>query len=450
MEFDSINHISSRSEFVNEDINDHSSVNSEQPSRIFYPKTHEECQQLVIWANQTNASLFTRGAGTGTTGGAICTKGDQIGISLVHMNNILDLDQINATITVEPGVILSRIHQAVEAVGLFYPPDPASLNRCTIGGNVAENAGGPRALKYGVTKDYVIGLKGVWANGESFEYGGKLKKNVAGYDLIGLLTGSEGTLAVITEITLKLRPKPTVIAEAIAGYKSTEDALIALTNTLTRGVLPSTAEFMVERCMSASLAYSNEAPVMASFPAYVIWQVDGQTVEDVNKQLNQIKSFSKGATFLMMDTDDLSNRVWGLRRNVSLGLKQVAKKKYSEDIVVPIGNVPEVIKRLETLNHPSGIEVLGYGHLGDGNIHVNILKMSASEDDWERFSPDVIEQVMAIALKYGGSISGEHGIGVTKKQFMPLMFSNHDLHIMKQIKTIVDPLGILNPGKLHP
>jgi len=247
-----------------------------------------------------------------------------------------------------------------------------------------------------------------------------------------------------------LRPKPTVIAEAIAGYKSTEDALIALTNTLTRGVLPSTAEFMVERCMSASLAYSNEAPVMASFPAYVIWQVDGQTVEDVNKQLNQIKSFSKGATFLMMDTDDLSNRVWGLRLNVSLGLKQVAKKKYSEDIVVPIGNVPEVIKRLETLNHPSGIEVLGYGHLGDGNIHVNILKMAASEEDWERFSPDVIEQVMAIALEYGGSISGEHGIGVTKKQFMPLMFSNHDLHIMKQIKTIVDPLGILNPGKLHP
>ena len=293
MEFDSINHINSRSEFVNEDINDHSSVSSKQPLRIFYPKTHEECQQLVIWANQTNASLFTRGAGTGTTGGAICTNGDQIGISLVHMNNILDLDQINATITVEPGVILSHIHQAVEAVGLFYPPDPASLNRCTIGGNVAENAGGPRALKYGVTKDYVIGLKGVWANGESFEYGGKLKKNVAGYDLIGLLTGSEGTLAVITEITLKLRPKPTVIAEAIAGYKSTEDALTALTNTLTSGVLPSTAEFMVERCMSASLAYSNEAPVMASFPAYVIWQVDGQTVEDVNKQLNQIKSFSK-------------------------------------------------------------------------------------------------------------------------------------------------------------
>ena len=450
MEFDSISHINSRSEFVNEDINDHSSVTSKQPLRIFYPKTHEECQQLVIWANQTNASLFTRGAGTGTTGGAICTNSDQIGISLVHMNNILDLDQINATITVEPGVILNRIHQVVEDVGLFYPPDPASLNRCTIGGNVAENAGGPRALKYGVTKDYVIGLKGVWANGESFEYGGKLKKNVAGYDFIGLLTGSEGTLAIITEITLKLRPKPSVIAEAIAGYKSTEDALTALTNTLTSGVLPSTAEFMIERCMSASLAYSNEAPVMDSFPAYVIWQVDGQTVEDVNKQLSQIKSFSKGATFLMMDTDDLSNKVWGIRRNVSLGLKQVAQKKYSEDIVVPIANVPDVIKRLESLNHPSGIEVLGYGHLGDGNIHVNILKMAASEKDWEQFSPDVIGQVMAIALEYGGSISGEHGIGITKKQFMPLMFSNHDLRVMKQIKTIVDPLGILNPGKLHP
>ena len=447
---DLINHIKSSTEYIKDDINDYSSVDSERPSRIFYPKNHEECQQLVKWANQTNTSLFTRGAGTGTTGGAICTSGDQVGISLKHMNGRLDVDQTNATVTVEPGVVLSSIHQAVEAVGLFYPPDPASLNRCTIGGNVAENAGGPRALKYGVTKDYVIGLKGIWANGEPFEYGGKLKKNVAGYDLIGLLTGSEGTLAIITEITLKLRPKPTVIAEAIAGYNSSTDALTALNHTLTSGVLPSTAEFMVERCMSASLAYSNETPVMDSFPAYVIWQVDGQTIGDVNTQLNQIKSFSKGATFLMMDSSDLSNKVWGLRRNVSLGLKQVAKKKYSEDIVVPIANVPEVIKRLETMNHPSGIEVLGYGHLGDGNIHVNILKMSASEDDWERFSPYVIEQVIAIALEYGGSISGEHGIGLTKKQFMPLMFSSHDLTIMKQIKAIVDPLGILNPGKLHP
>ena len=432
------------------DSSDYSSNQSTLPKRVFFPKSHDECQRIMVWANLTNSSVVIRGAGTGTTGGAIPVQQDQVVLSLEKMTRLGKVDKKNATITVEPGVVLVDIHRSVEAVGLFYPPDPASLNKCTIGGNISENAGGPRALKYGVTRDYVIGLKGVWANGESFDYGGKIKKNVAGLDLIGLLIGSEGILGVVTEITLKLKPKPRYIAEAVVGYASSDDAVSALTNSLASGICPSTAEFMTQQCVDASLSYLKTTSMIDHHNAYVIWQVDGFTEKEVHEQLSQIKEMSQSSTFIKMDNQELSDHVWSIRRHVSLGLTKLAGKKYSEDIVVPVSNVPKVIKQLSELSHPCGIQVLGYGHLGDGNIHVNILKMSASDHDWERYSQDVISDVMDIAIMHGGSISGEHGIGLSKKQFMPLMFSDHDLSIMRNIKSIVDPNGILNPEKLLP
>tara|TARA_B100001121_G_scaffold309962_1_gene338777 strand:- start:2339 stop:3691 length:1353 start_codon:yes stop_codon:yes gene_type:complete len=426
---------------------DYSSVTGCTPLAVIWPKNHSECQAVMAWANQTNTHIIVRGAGSGTTGGAIAEKPSVI-VCLDKMNQIIDFDTNNATITVEPGVVLKQIHDLVESKGLFYPPDPASLAMCTIGGNVAENAGGPRALKYGVTRDYVIGLTGVWANGEPFYYGGKIKKNVAGYDLIGLLVGSEGTLGMITEITLKLIPKPPVVMEAMSAFKSPQAAINALIKVMHAGIHPSTAEFMVASCVSAALKYMNEPSKFKQSNAYIIWQLDGTTHDDVFEQLMQVKSMAQGDGWTPMDTEEMSDHVWAVRRNVSLGLKLMAGKKYSEDIVVPMAVVPTVIDELAKLNHPSGIQVLGYGHLGDGNIHVNILKMNASDTDWDRHAGEVIAQVMDLAVRHGGSISGEHGIGVTKKDFMPLVFSNHDVSIMRQIKAVVDPNQLLNTGKI--
>ena len=426
---------------------DHSSIKGKKPLAVVWPKTHAECQSVIQWANKTETALVIRGAGTGTTGGAIATS-DAVIVCLDKMNQIIELDTKNATITVEPGVIVEDIHQLVEEKGLFYPPDPASFKTCTIGGNVAENAGGPRALKYGVTRDYVIGLSGIWGDGTPFSYGGKLKKNVAGYDLIGLLVGSEGSLGMVTEITLKLIPKPPVVMEALSSFKSPKEALNALINVKAAGISPSTAEFMSDTCVKASLDYMNESPQFKEARAYIIWQLDGTTHDDVFEQLMQVKLMSHGLGWLPMDTDEISNHVWAVRRNVSLGLRKMAGDKYSEDIVVPPADVPDVIEALEQMQHPSGIQVLGYGHLGDGNIHVNILKMTASESDWVTYAPDVIESVMKLAVSFGGSISGEHGIGLSKKNYMSLVFSNHDISIMRQIKRVVDPKQLLNPGKI--
>lgn len=434
---------------LNDYATDYSSFIGQPPMAVLKPVSHLQCLAILQWANTNHVPLVLRGAGSGTTGGAVSQQ-QYVLVCLKNMNRILDMDINNATITCEPGVILKDIHHLVESNGLYYPPDPASLSQCTIGGNIAENAGGPRALKYGVTRDYVIGLKGVWANGEPFNYGGKLKKNVAGYDLIGLLVGSEGTLAIITEITLRLIPKPPVVLDAISTFNSSEDALFALTSVIQSGVHPSTAEFITDTCMKAALETMGLESMVPIRRAAIIWQVDGQAKADCELQMARIESLAKGTSFQVMDTHELSDHVWHIRRNISLGLKQLAGKKYSEDIVVPLSQVPHVIDQLEAMQHPSGIHVLGYGHLGDGNIHVNILKMSASDSDWERYAPDVIESVMALAVQVGGSISGEHGIGRTKKPFMPMVFSAHDLSLMADIKRRVDPNQILNMGCMFP
>jgi glycolate oxidase len=428
---------------------DYSPLHGETPAAVLFPQSHQDCIDIMRWANLTNTPISVRGAGTGTTGGALCAP-HAVLVSMQNMTRIVEIDPQNSTITAEPGVILTNIHTMANQYGLFYPPDPASLNRCTIGGNVAENAGGPRALKYGVTRDYVIGLQGVWANGEPFHYGGKVKKNVAGYDLIGLLVGSEGTLAIITQITLKLIPKPRHQREALATFDSPEHALSALTTVLQHGIQPSTAEFMVDTCIHAALHYLNTPPQFKVQRAAIIWQVDGPSEDAVTAQLSLINHLSKALDFIPMTTPDMINHVWGIRRAISLGLNQLAGQKHSEDIAVPLAKVPIVIEALEALSHPGGIQVLGYGHLGDGNIHVNILKMSASTNDWHTHAPTIIKQVMELAISNGGTITGEHGVGRTKKSFMPLQFSPHDLHLMQSIKRQVDPNGILNTDCMFP
>ena len=349
------------------------------------------------------------------------------------------------------GKTSGNIQDLVESESLFYPLDPASLDRCTIGGTVAENAGGARALKYGVTRDYIIGLKGVWANGETFALGGKQIKNVAGYDLIRLLVGSEGTLAVITEITLKLIPKPKVVKEALVGFLNPIDAVNALVNVRQSGIQPSTAEYMTDFCVDAAIQYLDVKKQFDSANAYIIWQVDGYDERSVNSQLKMIENVCQdyqSKFWYSMNTIDDSNHIWAIRRSISLGLKKIGGEKKSEDVVVPPASVPDFLKALESMAFESGIKVLGYGHLGDGNIHVNILKMNASDKDWGANKENVVKAVMELAISYHGTISGEHGIGLTKKQYMPLVFKYSDLEIMRQIKKSIDPNLILNPGKI--
>lgn len=428
---------------------DYSRLTGKKPYQQLFPTTHDECQSIIEWANQHNRPLVFRGAGSGTTGGAIATSSDYTMVNMSRMNRIIELDAHNGTITVEPGVILSDIHAAAARVGLFYPPDPASANQCTIGGNIATNAGGPRSLKYGVTRDYVIGLRGVWGNGTSFEYGGKIKKNAAGLDLIGLIVGSEGILAAITAITLSLRPIPVFVQCAIAGYATSRDATEALVNGLQLGISPSTAEFFTRFSAQAALTVMGVDAQFDIANAHVIWEVDGFTKDDVYHQLNQLKQHAPpSSTFSILDHTEQSNHIWDVRKTISSGLKHIGQKKYSEDIVVPIACIPTVVSALESLTHPSGIRVVGYGHLGDGNIHVNILKMTASDEDWAKFAPHIVSSVMSLAIENGGSISGEHGIGLTKKAFLPLMFSPHDLTLMATIKKSVDPNSIMNPGNM--
>ena len=292
----------------------------------------------------------------------------------------------------------------VESKGLFYPPDPASIEICTIGGNIAQNAGGPRAVKYGVTADYVIGLKGIWANGSPFNLGGKQIKNVVGYNLIKLIVGSEGTLGVVTEITLKLIPKPRVIKEAFCGFDQADMAAKALIKVRQSGIQPSVAEYMLDICVDASLQYLNVEQQFISSRAYLIWQVDGVSEASVSDQLNMIKSICsefKSNQWTNLETKEVSDYYWNIRRYISLGLKKLANKKCSEDVVVPPASVPEFLVELESMQHSCGISVLGYGHLGDGNIHVNILKMSASQEDWDKYKGDMILKVMQTAVKWG-------------------------------------------------
>lgn len=429
---------------------DRSSITGIEPIEVIYALSHNKCKSVIKKANKLKIPIVIRGAGTGTTAGAVPIK-KSILLSLEKMNKIIEMDEKNSTITVEPGVKIPEINKVAQIHNLFYPVDPASINICTIGGTVAENAGGPRALKYGVTKDYVIGLKGIWANGDTFELGGKQLKNVAGYNLLALLVGSEGTLGIITQITLKLIPKPMIIKESLCGFTNPNSAAKALLAVRQSGIQPSTAEFMLDICVQASLNYMNIKQQFKTAKAYIIWQIDGQHNTQLKSQMDQIRLIcneNNGNEWLDMDCDKTSDYIWSIRRNISLALKEMAGEKESEDIVVPPAYVPKCLKALENIKHKSGIKVIGYGHLGDGNIHVNILKMNASNENWKASREEIIEKVMNIAISMGGTISGEHGIGITKKKYMPLVFTKTDIEIMKSIKQSIDPNNILNPGKI--
>jgi glycolate oxidase len=420
------------------------------PDLVVLPATTAEIAQLARLCTEQRVPLVVRGAGTGYTGGAVPTRGGIL-VSLERMNRILEIDEINLLAVVEPNVINGDLQRAVERVGLFYPPDPASLDSSSIGGNVAECAGGPRAFKYGTTKRYVLALEAVLPTGEIVRTGSKAVKNVVGYDLTQLLVGSEGTLAIITKVTLRLIPKPPVRATLSAAFSDVRHAVDAVTGVIGRRVVPAAIELIDGESLRAVEWHIGRAVVPAGCNAMVIVECDGtQAAVDDEMRLVESECHEAGASGLRRAISDAErDDVWAVRRQLSLALRATGLLKINHDVVVPRGRVPELFDTVGELAREYRLHVASFGHAGDGNIHVNLMVDRSDVDELARArhaERRLFERVVALE----GSISGEHGIGFAKAPYLSIELSAEEIALMKRVKAAFDPAGILNPGKIFP
>ena len=421
------------------------------PDLAVLPADTAEVAAVVRACVEHRTPFVPRGAGTGYTGGAVPVRGGVV-ISLERMNRILEIDEDNLVAVVEPCVITGDLQAAVERVGLFYPPDPASLEISSIGGNVAECAGGPRAFKYGTTKQYVLGLEAVLPTGEVVETGGKVVKNVVGYDLTHLLVGSEGTLAIITRIILRLVPKPPATATLRAAFASVADAARAVTGIVRRRVVPAALELIDGESLDAvarHLAGRSLAPPGTA--ALLLLEVDG-TETSVAEEADRVDEACRaaGATELLRAAGAAEREeLWRVRRELSYSLKQVAALKFNHDVVVPKGRIPDLFALVGRLRDAYALRIPCFGHAGDGNIHVNIMVSPDDADEIAR-AREAEKVLFEGVVSLEGSISGEHGIGFTKAPFITIELSPDEIALMKRVKAAFDPLGLLNPGKIFP
>ncbi len=420
------------------------------PDIVVLPATTQEISQIAALCNAGRIPLVVRGAGTGYTGGAVPTLGGVV-LSMERLNRILEIDQVNLLAVVEPNVITGDLQRAVEQVGLFYPPDPASLETSSIGGNVAECAGGPRAFKYGVTKRYVLGLEAVLPTGEIVNTGSKAVKNVVGYDLTQLLVGSEGTLAIITKVTLRLIPKPPAAATLLAMFADVQGAVDGVSTLIARRIVPAAIELIDGDSLQAAHDHLGEAIVPAGLHAVLIVECDG-TQAAVDSEIDVVANACRdaGAARVTVATDEAERaKLWNVRRLISPSLKATGLVKFNHDVVVPRGRVPELFAVVQELKDRFGLRIASFGHAGDGNIHVNL--MIKKGDESERARAKQAERILferVVALE--GSISGEHGIGFAKAPYLSLELSSEEIALMKRVKSAFDPNGILNPGKIFP
>jgi glycolate oxidase len=416
------------------------------PSAVVWPDTTEDVVKVMKYAYENSISVVPRGAGTGMTAGAVPSKGAII-ISFEKMKRILEIDTDNLNVLCEPGVINGRLQRELEWKGFFYPPDPASMNFCTIGGNVAENAGGPRALKYGVTRDYVMEIESVLPNGEIMTTGVKTSKGVVGYDLTRLLTGSEGTLSVFTKIRLKVLPLPEEVVTLLAIFNNLEASGNAIAKIISSKIIPRTLEFM-DREAIAAIEKLKPVGLPKDAEAILLIELDGHP-STITKEAEKIVDICQqlGAEIKKAEDEDARNQLWASRRAISPALYQIRPTKINEDIVVPRNMVTEMLKRLRKLSEESGIKIVNFGHAGDGNIHVNIMVDKADNDEYTK-GLSLVEQIFKDTLSLGGTISGEHGIGLTKAGYVGMELSKKELEIMEAIKKVFDPKNILNPGKI--
>ncbi|MFC3867628.1 glycolate oxidase subunit GlcD [Helicobacter equorum] len=421
-----------------------------EPQAVVYPKDEHDVSEVLKYCNTHKIAIIPRGAGSGFTGGALPANGGIVLALEKYFNQILEIDEKNLIARVQPGVINKHFQNEVEKRGLFYPPDPASQEYSTLGGNVSENAGGMRAAKYGITKDYVMALRAVLPNGDIIKAGKKTIKDVAGYNIAGILIASEGTLAVITEITLKLIAKPKLRQSAMGVFATINDAMNAVYKTMASGITPVAMEFLDNLSIRAvEERFSKGLPTDAG--AILITQVDGDMQEVLDYQLTQLEQKFKenGCTdFKKAKNTKEEEDLWFARRNASQSITIYGKKKLNEDITVPRSRLPELLEHINRLSQQYNFKIPCFGHTGDGNVHTNV--MVPNPDDPEELARGYacIEEIFRVAVDLEGTLSGEHGIGLTKAPFMPLAFSEEEMNLFRVIKHAFDPNNILNPGKM--
>ncbi len=423
------------------------------PNVVVKPANTQEIAEVLKVANEFKIPVTPMGARTGLSGGALCIY-QGIGLSLERLNKILEIDEQNLQITVEPAVITQVLREAVSEKGLLYPVDPSSQGSCWIGGNVAENAGGARALKYGVTKDYVLNLEVVLPTGAIIWTGANTLKNSTGYNLTQLMVGSEGTLGVITKIVLKLIPKNSHNVLMLVPFYKASQACEAVSAIFRAGIVPSALEFMERDAIDWALKFVDGLSIQVGdeIQAHLLIEVDGNYPEilfsEVEKIMTVIEQFEIDEV-LFADTEDQKNALWKMRRSIAEAVKSNSVYK-EEDTVVPRYVLPELLNGIKKIGSKYGFKSICYGHAGDGNLHVNIIKSEMSDDNWITEVPKGIREIFELTVSLKGTLSGEHGIGYVQKNFMDIAFSKVHLELMERIKFVFDPNNILNPGKIFP
>ncbi|MGP8216471.1 MAG: FAD-binding oxidoreductase [Bacteroidia bacterium] len=428
------------------------------PAVVIKPRKAEEIAEVLKLCNKVNIPVTPRGAGTGLSGGALPVYGGIL-LSMERFNRILDIDERNLQATVEPGVINQVFQETVMEKGLFYPPDPASKGSCFLGGNVAEGAGGPKAVKYGVTKDYVLNLEVVLPTGEIIWTGANVLKNSTGYNITQLMTGSEGTLGIITKIVFRLIPMPKYNLLMLVPFFSAIKACQAVSAIFRAGITPSALEFIERDAIDWALKYMEPSAISQQLlnvshkneiSAHLIIEVDGNDMDVLMKECEKITEVVQQYEcdeILFADTAEQKNSLWKMRRSMGEAVKSHSVYK-EEDTVVPRAELPKLLAGVKLIGKKYGFKSVCYGHAGDGNLHVNIIKGEMSDEQWKNMLPGGVREIFQLCVELGGTLSGEHGIGWVQKDYMDIAFTEKTRELQKQIKSVFDPNGILNPGKI--
>jgi glycolate oxidase len=423
------------------------------PSVVIKPANSFEISEILKVANDYKIPTTPIGARTGLSGGALSIY-NGIGLSMERLNKIIEIDENNLQITTEPAVITQVLRESVAEKGLFYPVDPSSQGSCWIGGNVAENSGGARAVKYGVTKDYVLNLEVVLPNGEIIWTGANTLKNSTGYNLTQLMVGSEGTLGIITKIVLKLLPQNTHNVLMLVPFFKASQACEAVSAIFRAGIVPSALEFMERDAIDWTLKYHDDISVNVKdeVQAHLLIEVDGNYPDilfsEAEKIMTVLEQFDIDEV-LFADTEDEKNALWKMRRSVAEAVKSNSIYK-EEDTVVPRYELPKLLEGIKSIGNKYGFKSVCYGHAGDGNLHINIIKSDMTDENWRREVPKGIREIFELTISLKGTLSGEHGIGFVQKNYMDIAFSKGHLELMERIKYVFDPNNILNPGKIFP
>jgi glycolate oxidase len=421
------------------------------PEAVARASSAEQVSEVFRLAQARRFPVTPRGAGQGLSGGAVPVYGGLV-LSLEKMDRILEIDEENLMVTAEPGVITGNLHREVEALGLFYPPDPASLDSCSLGGNIAENAGGPRAIKYGVTKDYVCGLQAVLPDGRTMELGGKVVKNVTGYNLIQLLTGSEGTLAVVTRILLRLLPKPEQRVDLLVPFNDFRAAGRSVSEIIKARIVPVALEFMeADSLLAVEKLQGKEVPFREA-AAHLLITLNGNDKKQIDRDYERIGEICLGngaVDVLVADNEQMRQRLWETRKLIIEALQSLSPQHImdTQDIVVPRTQLPVLLPRIKETAERYRLPIISFGHAGDGNVHVNIIK-DVPEEVWKTGAPRAAAEIYRLAVSLGGMVTGEHGIGLTRRSYLSLGIDPAQIEMMRSIKEDFDPNGILNPGKI--